>query len=329
MVAADAEGVDRRRRLLEVVATSVASDAGVSGVQPRSIDGAAMVVGDTTAWIVADDAPHRIIAAAWLHARRAGVREITLALHGADAEADGSATARRAAVAATPTRVVRLEGRTPVAVEAHPPEAPPPPPDAHLEFAAAIDEAGADVVVDHGMVLGEVLGLEVCRVIDGPDGAEISVGVGRHDRTAGEMLYGVDGARERLAQVVSEVRAHRASDAEPHPLQRLAPERRLRAEVLAAGGLDGVADDLSPLEGLHRRISVLSPAPAFAVTSDGRHLVVFTTGLDLGAWADAADMASHLGVDGVTMALPERNRLAAHDELCAAVTVPISVTAIP
>jgi hypothetical protein len=143
------------------------------------------------------------------------------------------------------------------------------------------------------------------------------------------MLYGVDGARERLAQVVSEVRAHRASDAEPHPLQRLAPERRLRAEVLAAGGLDGVADDLSPLEGLHRRISVLSPAPAFAVTSDGRHLVVFTTGLDLGAWADAADMASHLGVDGVTMALPERNRLAAHDELCSAVTVPISVTAIP
>ncbi len=46
------------------------------------------------------------------------------------------------------------------------PRAPTP---AHLAFVADIEAAGATVVVEHGVVTGEVRGLEVCRVVDVAD----------------------------------------------------------------------------------------------------------------------------------------------------------------
>ena len=49
------------------------------------------------------------------------------------------------------------------------------------------------MVVEHGVVTGEVRGLEVCRVVDDRttgDGVRLEVGVGAHDREAFAIIHG-------------------------------------------------------------------------------------------------------------------------------------------
>ena len=60
---------------------------------------------------------------------------------------------------------------------------PPPPRPNHLALRRDIEAGGATMVVEHGVVTGEVRGLEVCRVVDvtDPDGGRrvrLEVGVG-------------------------------------------------------------------------------------------------------------------------------------------------------
>ncbi len=60
---------------------------------------------------------------------------------------------------------------------------------AELDKADILRAAGLDVVVEQGVVRGEVLGLEVARVVRAEDGsAAIEAGVGRFDREAGALL---------------------------------------------------------------------------------------------------------------------------------------------
>ncbi len=50
--------------------------------------------------------------------------------------------------------------------------------------------AGVDVVVEHGVVTGEVEGLEIARVlVDDDDVATLEIGVGRHDREAFAVMH--------------------------------------------------------------------------------------------------------------------------------------------
>ena len=76
-------------------------------------------------------------------------------------------------------------------------------------------DADVDVVVEHGELFGEVLGLEVARVVVDEDGTRFEVGVGRHDREAFAMLHGDLPTPEALARVVATVRQHRRPDAAP------------------------------------------------------------------------------------------------------------------
>ncbi|NCZ93388.1 MAG: hypothetical protein EBZ00_05355, partial [Actinobacteria bacterium] len=57
-------------------------------------------------------------------------------------------------------------------------------PDSHERLALMIETSGADVVREHGLLTGEVMGLEVCRVLndDAGDEARLEIGVGAHDR---------------------------------------------------------------------------------------------------------------------------------------------------
>ena len=101
----------------------------------------------------------------------------------------------------------------------------------HEAFRALIVEGGAEPVVEHGVLFGEVRGLEVCRVVDDPDtgATRLEVGVGAHDREAFQMLHGdvpdrrVAGADRRRSSLPSGSSVRR-----PHPLNRLAAERFLR-----------------------------------------------------------------------------------------------------
>lgn len=318
-MATDSDGAARRRRLLEVAVRAVAADAGAAQANVTSRDGVAVAVADGAAWGIVDSEPHRSLAHIVLHAYRAHAAQLTMVVHGESALIHGAAAARRAQWIGMSTTVCQLVERAPQPIEPSAIVADHEPAAAHRSFVDQIRSAGAEVVIEHGVVCGEVSGLEVCRVVDGPEGAELSVGVGRHDRMAGEMLYGIDGAQNRLAEVVDEVRARRRDDAEPHPLQRLAPERLLRQRLVAEPSLVG-ADTLMPVPGLERKESVLSPSPAFAWDGSTGTMVTATTGLDLGAWPDAVDMADHLGAARIIIAMPARNRLRAHDDLCAAFT---------
>ena len=90
--------------------------------------------------------------------------------------------------------------------------------------------AGADVVVEHGVVTGEVLGLEVARVVEHDGGVRLEVGVGRHDREAFALLHGEVPTAEALAAVVGAVRTR------PHARRRRPPAQAHRPGAVAARG---------------------------------------------------------------------------------------------
>ena len=105
-----------------------------------------------------------------------------------------------------------------------------PPPPAHLALVDTIVAGGAVPVVEHGVVTGEVRGLEVCRVVDDPHtgAVRLEVGVGAHDREAFAIIHGDVPTVDALAGVVRAVTEHRGPECPQHPLNRLAPERLLR-----------------------------------------------------------------------------------------------------
>ena len=74
--------------------------------------------------------------------------------------------------------------------EAEPVPVAAPPDERALDLVPLLADAGATVVVEHGLVTGEILGLEVARVVTDDGGARVEVGVGRHDREAFGMLHG-------------------------------------------------------------------------------------------------------------------------------------------
>ena len=102
--------------------------------------------------------------------------------------------ARRAGEFALPIRVWALEGRDLRAIEAASPTEPRAADPAHLALVPDIEAAGATVVIEHGVITGEVLELEVCRVVDVDDErtrrVRLEVGVGPHDREAFATIHG-------------------------------------------------------------------------------------------------------------------------------------------
>lgn len=167
-----------------------------------------------------------------------------------------------------------------------------PAPDAELLlFREVIESAGADAVIDHGVLRAEVLGLEVGRVEADEDGVpRLLAGVGRHDRLAQSMLHADQEPLDALRSAVHAVRERRTGDAAPHPANLLAPERWMRAVVVADPSLVGAAS-LAPVEGTEPA-ALKRPSPAIAVgaDADGSPVVVAcSVGIDLDAVVFAAD----------------------------------------
>jgi hypothetical protein len=222
----------------------------------------------------------------------------------------GGVAARRASFFAPPPHVWQADGAAlRAAVPA--PHAPIIPPGARaLELAAMIVDAGAAVVIEHGVVAGEILGLEVARVVIDDFGARIEVGVGRHDREAFGILHGDLPTPAALASVVSTVRGHRRPDAPDHPLKRLAGERWLRERLLVEPEIAG-ATHLERADGPEPRESVKESLPAVAVGADarGRPVVAVTSvGIDLELVPYAADARAWLAPDArLVLVVPERD----------------------
>ena len=138
-------------------------------------------------------------------------------------------------------RVWKAVGDT--VVEAEPEPVPPALPRAddiaHLE-AMLVDE-GLEIVCEDGLVRGELAGLEVARILHGPDGPVLEAGVGRFDREAGALLHAGRNPADALHDAVAQVRPHRTPGAVSHAVNRLARERWLRHLVVQDPFLAGVS----------------------------------------------------------------------------------------
>ena len=288
--------------------------------------GAALQAG-RAGWVLANDDPARAIGPALLWAWRAGVDELHVL-----AATETSRLARRATAFVRPAQVWRVESRT---VDAATPEPACQLPSWRAELApwvALVRAAGAEPVVERGALIAEVRGLEVARVVD--DGLEgrLEVGVGKHDRHAQQLVGRHVPTQDVLIAAVATVREHRRVDAPPHPLNRLAPERWLRALVVARPELAG-ARHLAPAPAPVERADLRLPSPAAATGMDefDRPLVVVcSTGIDVDLVPTAVDarLADGRGAR-LVLVVPERDDHPAHAALAASLVEPAEVRTVP
>jgi len=171
----------------------------------------------------------------------------------------------------------------------------------HEQFAALIAKSGAEVVREHGVLSGEVMGLEVCRVVvdENDNSPRLEIGVGAHDRETFQMLHGKVATLESLIKVVNIVRGHRQSGSEHHPLNRLAAERLLRHRVIVEPQLVG-ASSLQASEPPVQRLNVKDAVPCCAsgMTEDGQQIVVVcTASVDVDVVSFAADARARIAPD--------------------------------
>ena len=298
----------RRSALLGIkLATLVRDHAGEAPIAASTLPGGAALTRLGEAWVLADESPHRILgqALAWSR-RQPDITVLNVLLESPHA----AIVARRAEAFVGDIRVWEVRDRTLVAGAPEPVAAVPMVPPELLALSGEIAAAGADPLCEWGVLLGEVEGLEVCRVVRSNETGEVvlQVGIGAHDREAFAMLHGDRPPLVALQGVVEAVAAHRVLNAAPHALNRIATERLLRASLINAPGIVGaarlVAND-PPVP----RANVKDPVPCVATGVDGQGnalTVVCSVGIDLDLVPFAADARTRHG-GRLIVVVPERD----------------------
>jgi hypothetical protein len=339
---------DRRSRLLGIkLRALVGEHLGRSiGSEPEGFPHGAAFIDEGAAWILVEGAAARSLGAALAWSIRHGATSLHLVV-----ERDTGLLARRAQRFAFPITVWYPQERVLLPVVAEPLAGSPAPLPEHLELVPVIEAAGATATVEHGVVAGEVRGLEVCRVVDQPtvghfaelgdidiappidtatgDGVLLEVGVGANDREAFRLLHGDIPTVEALAAVVDSVLAHRSSDAPQHPLNRLGQERYLRWRLEQDPELVGMAT-VSPAEPPQPRPNLKDPIPCVArgVGPDGSEAtLVCSTGVDVDLVGFVADVQEMTDA-AVVVALRARDAVPITRDLLALLAVPPEVRVV-
>ncbi|MDQ2677923.1 MAG: hypothetical protein M3Y51_04205 [Actinomycetota bacterium] len=206
------------------------------------------------------------------------------------------------------------------------------------EIVDLLHAEGLEVVVEHGVLRGEVLGLEVARAVvwpsevGGDDLLHLEAGVGRFDRDAAAAVHPDEDPAVALARATDAVRRYRYEGATAHPLSLLARERWLRADAIATPSLVGAAS-LRPADMTTEPAGMKDshPAAAMGATPDGDPvLVVCSTGFDLALVPLAADTRALHDPDArLVIAVPERDLHAATAELVGMLVDPAELVAVP
>ena len=315
------------------------STAGALGAPGRRdagpFPGGASLVVDGQGWVLVDEQPERALgpAMAWGASRSIGGPALHVVV-----DRHAGMLARRAAAFVAPPTVWQVDGPelVPAVAEAvgegtaHPPSVWP----GHgADLVALLEAEGVDVVVDHGEIIGEVLGLEVARVVLDETGvARLEVGVGRNDREAFALIHADQDPGEALRSVVTTVTTHRRPGAVAHPLNRLGASRWLRARLVADPALVGAAD-LVAVPGVLPRGGVKESVPVAAVGTDARGgsvVVVTSTGIDLDLVPAAADLRlTNAPGARLVLVVPERDAHPVTRRLAAELLEPAEVLGLP
>jgi len=324
---------ERRASLLGAkLAALVARRWDASASEPAAVastfPGGAALQRGSVAWILLEDQPERSLGPALAWARQHEVDELHLLV--AD---HAGLVARRAKLFRDPPTVWAIDGDGIHPANAAPFPEPAVPSDAARRAAELIRDCGLDLVVEHGVITGELRGLEVARVVTDDDGsARVEVGVGHHDREAYAMLHADRATEDALRSVAETVAAHRRPGAPSHPLNRLAAERWLRSRLVDDPSLVGAAE-LYPVEPIVPRGGVKEawPAAAVGVDAGGASVVaVASTGIHLDLVPTGADVRLAYAPDArLVLVVPERDAHPVTQALAAALVAPAEVVAIP
>ncbi len=293
--------------------------------------GAGLVAGDV-AWVLIDADPLKSFGPALVWAARQNAAEVHLLV---DAEAD--VLARRASCFNASPSVWQVDGTSLTAAVPAAPAASPPAPSAPA-LAEVLVDAGVEVVVEDGIVRGEVKGLEVARIVHGTtstgtaiDEPLLEVGVGHADREMTAMLHGALSPVDQLARVIEIVAGHRQPGAERHPLNQLAPERWLRSCLQEHPGRIGLSS-LRSLAPAVARPNLRDTAIAMGMgeTPDGETVVVAcSVGVDLDLVPAAADARlSVAAAVRLILVVPARDAHAVTRELAARLLHPAEVVTV-
>jgi hypothetical protein len=197
-----------------------------------------------------------------------------------------------------------------------------------LQYLDVLREHGAEPVVEHGRLSGEVLGLEVARITDG----RLEVGVGRHDRAARAAIRRWEEPGAQLDQAVAAVRQWRRPGVASHPANTLARSRWLRSIVCAEPSLVGAAS----------LIPAAPPLPAADLTDNGAVpcigfdaggdavVAVCSTGVDPDVVPTAADCRGiHQPEARLVIVVPEGDDLPVTRDLAGRLSGPAEVRTVP
>ena len=241
-------------------------------------------------------------------------------------ERDSGIIARRAALFSLPVTVWHVDEKSLLPAVSEPHLPPVEPPASHVELMSIITSAGADAVVEHGVVVGEVRGLEMCRVVDDATtgAARLEVGMGANDREAFAMVHGEMPTEQAMRTVIEAVARHREPGAMVHPFNQFGAERLHRWNALQNPASVGFAS-LSPADPPVKRTNLKDAVPCVATgkTVDGGDAVaVFVNGIDLDVVTFAADAAILHECGHVVIAARSRDITDSLRRLAGACTIP-------
>jgi hypothetical protein len=239
--------------------------------------------------------------------------------------------ARRAGEMAQPPGIWEVRGRELVAAS---PASTGPPEEtlrasSHAELAELMRAHGAEPVLEHGVLRGEYLGLEVARVVSG----RLEVGVGRHDRAGRSYVRPDESAGDALDEVVAAVKARRRPGAEPHPANTLARGRWLRSVVcsrpdsVGAVGLGPVSPPVPWVD-----LPEAGPAPCLgrSASSGAPLMAVCSVGIDIDLVPTAADARlAHCPGAELVLVVPVGDDVPILREMAALLARPAAIRTVP
>ena len=318
--------LERRSRLLSLKLRALVRDHLGLASDPEGTPevfglGAAFVTSDAT-WVLIDGESSRALGPvlAWTSRFEKPVHLLV--------ERDSGIIARRAQFFTSSITVWHVDDRSllPAVAEPHLPvvEAKP----EHMAMMDLIASSGADALIEHGIVVGEVRGLEMCRVVDDNTTGEsrLEVGMGVNDREAFAMVHGELPKEEALRNVIEAVAVHREPDAMVHPFNQFGAERMHRWRALNDPASIGFAN-LSPADPPVRRTNLKDAVPCVALgaTLAGEASVaVFVQGIDLDVVPFAVDAASRCGVHRAVVVARAKDITPSMQKMAERASIPVS-----